>query len=582
MIKKILWGLILIILTFYMYTFCKTSCMTFIYSNPYIETKGFPYIGKTLYHIDNVLNSTKFSLLLDGKYIKYLYSNPYGSGFLRNNPIPNDLDYSIGIDLGTYKYNGKNTKEIATKIVDKIDLFYFYFTNNIFSENENGFYSTVNPLDMLRHNTDYRNKHISDIENYLNNVLQNKRYLKLTAIPENEENITNVMMPYLMNSDEILIQNSKQLILYSDTIEYNNKMPHYLRELSVMPEFYAKIKTAKTTKNVEFVPEVHWGTKMQLSRRCFGSTVFNNLYSLKYIKNVNWLNNDQDYIYARKLSFIRHLNEIENLSSMKKSPVKILKRIMQTAEMIHPLLSDKEYNDAQRFVFENLNNRDVQILNEIMNIYGNLENITKNTALFSMLKHSLKIKTMIQTAENLTNELIKRNNINAKTISELKAMNKYLEDNILISENIEFSSTDFKQKNEKLVETIVGEMNKIVDTSRIQYFANLFSNIYYKAGYHKVKIIWYDKDKMAIIKDDFTKNITDLKSFISDNYFPEEMINKIKFVTSKEAQKLPDKGISYNTSVIYGVKTPEYKIFEKALLDDKVNFNTKLKFVIFK
>lgn len=37
MIKKILWGLILIILTFYMYTFCKTSCMTFIYSNPYCK-----------------------------------------------------------------------------------------------------------------------------------------------------------------------------------------------------------------------------------------------------------------------------------------------------------------------------------------------------------------------------------------------------------------------------------------------------------------------------------------------------------------------------------------------------------------
>ncbi len=561
--------------------------MFFVYANPYTETSGFPYIAKTLNFVDDILHETKTSLFFDKKKIKYIYQNPYGSGFLKNNPIPNDLDYAVGVDLGTYEYNGKNQNEIATELVDKINAFYFYFISNIYNTNKAKFYSSNSPFAILDATAQNRALNIKDIEDNLDNVVNERRYVKYTTVEKTEDMQEDITMPYMLNFNEILLQHSKQLKLYTDTITYSKDMPRYLREFSIIPEFYVTLKYKGKTFDFELVPEVFPGTRLQLSRRCFGSTVFDRLYSLKFLKNASWLKDDETYIYTRMLSFRRHLGEIENLQSLKKSPVKILKRMMQSAEMVKPLIKKDDYDIIVDFVKTNFENKDMQLLNEVLNIYKNMYDITWNSELLNNIVHSNKLNTMYTIADKITQELKSRGNVDKLTISELERINKYIKENILTIESgttNNFDSTDFEKIKDEVEKVVVSNMNSMLyKPERVKTIVDIFTKIYTEAGFHRVKFVWLDKDKLGIVEDDFTKTIKDYKTFTAENYLPEDVEYSIE---SKQKLKANNKHyVSFNLWIKYNPTSEQkvnYNKLIKALLDDKANFKPKSKWVVVK
>lgn len=560
------------------------NVMMFVYSNPYTETSGFTYIAKTLKNIDKILSETKYSLSFEGKKIKYVYQNPYGSGFLKNNPIPNDLDYAVGVDLGTYNYDStkESANEIATELVDKINTFYFYFISNLYSSKFSKFYATEAPFGILDSNAKRRDENIADIADNLDNIVSDKRYIKYTVISATNEIPMDINLPYIMNSNEILLQDSKQFKLYTDTISYNDKMPHYMREFSIIPEFYVKIKNKDNkVKEFELVPEVFPGTRLQLSRRCFGSTVFYNLNSIGFLKNVDWLNNDDRYIYTRLLSFRRHLGEIESLQTLKKSPVKILKRIMQSAEMVKPVLKEEDYEMIVDFVKTNFENRDMQLLNENLNIYKNMHDIISNKELFNVLFHSDKLKKMLYSASEATMELKKRGNADKTTISELEKMNKYIEDNVINIEKFNINDFDTKKMDslaDNIESVIVSEMNSLLyKPETIKSIVDIYTKVYTDAGFHRVKFVWLGKNKIGIIEDDFTRKIKDFKKFAMENYLVEDV--EYCLVSTKQLKR----GGHYISFVLWtknNLSSDEKKGYDNLiskLLDDKKNFKTKLK-----
>lgn len=72
----------------------------YVYVNPRVNTSVFPYLSDVIKPLDSALNN---SLKLTNKQygdMKYTFKTGYGSGFLIGNPIPNDLDYSVGVNLG--------------------------------------------------------------------------------------------------------------------------------------------------------------------------------------------------------------------------------------------------------------------------------------------------------------------------------------------------------------------------------------------------------------------------------------------------------------------------------------------------
>lgn len=89
----------------------------FVYSNPLVKTSVFPYLSEVIKPIDKAIKASLKECQKDYPDMRLDFQNAYGSGFLIQNNIPNDLDYSVAVNLGKFKYDGTNAKEIATEIV---------------------------------------------------------------------------------------------------------------------------------------------------------------------------------------------------------------------------------------------------------------------------------------------------------------------------------------------------------------------------------------------------------------------------------------------------------------------------------
>ena len=135
-----------LILLFY---FVTNQGITFLYFNPYTETAGFHKIAGTIKDLNNAFNFTKSVSAESGYTFSYLFKNAYGSGFLKNNPIPNDLDFSVGVYLGEYNYDGDNASEIANSIVKKMDSFQYVFNYYINTLNDKSLYVDKSIFEVL-------------------------------------------------------------------------------------------------------------------------------------------------------------------------------------------------------------------------------------------------------------------------------------------------------------------------------------------------------------------------------------------------------------------------------------------------
>ena len=571
-----------LILLFY---FVTNQGITFLYFNPYTETAGFHKIAGTIKDLNNAFNFTKSVSAESGYTFSYLFKNAYGSGFLKNNPIPNDLDFSVGVYLGEYNYDGDNASEIANSIVKKMDSFQYVFNYYINTLNDKSLYVDKSIFEVLGQIQKVHKQNTDVITQSLPVVLEGKGYVRYTVktmdgIFERKE----VELPYILKSNEILIENYPPITLYSDNVAYNDNMPHYMREISIVPEFFAKINTKEKNVIVEIVPEAFIGERLQLSRRFFASTVFVDNSCYKYLKNLPYLKNDEDYFYYRMLSFRRHLLEISNIQLAKNRPVKMLKRVMQTADIISPLIDRKTYDEISKVINENLSDRDIQLLNEYSNICINIYHIQDSPKLFLNLLEDGKIQVMYDALSSVTAELENRGNIDKQVINKLKGFQTTDLHQILTLANqlqvIEFKKNVFDVKFGDLTDiinkTVYSKMHK---PEKLISYIELFNKIYLDAGYHKVILCWIDKETMGIVKDNFTGNIKDLKQFAKENNLAD--VN-YKFINPEDISHYI---VKYNIWARYNPSEQQNKNYEnlrQALLKDKQNFKLKRSFVLAK
>ena len=403
------------------YYFISNKEVTFLYLNPYTETKGFRDIAVTIKTLDKALDFTQNISERDGYPFKYIFKNAYGSGFLKNNPIPNDLDFAVGVYLGEYVYDGSNADEIANSIVDKMDSFQYLFNSYINTLNDGSLYIDKTIFQILNDTASVHRRNVQVVSSSIPTVLAGRDYIRYTqktmdGTPDGEK----VELPYILKSNEILIEEYPPINLFSDSILYNSNMPRYMRTISIIPEFFVKIKSNDKNVTVEVVPEAFLGERLQLSRRFFASTVFVGINSAGYLNNLSYIKEDEDYLYYRMFSYRRHLQEISNLKLIKDRPVKMLKRIMQTADIISPVIDKQDYSEIADIVNQNLSDRDIQLLNEYSNICVNIYLIQESPQLFLRLLEEQKIRVMYDNMTKCLDELEMRAEISEGIIDNLR------------------------------------------------------------------------------------------------------------------------------------------------------------------
>ena len=287
--KKVLYFTALILLLSAVLFFKYFTCV--IYVNPQTNTDVLTYIIPVINKLNKDIKYAVNTLNTEGYKVRLIYTNAYGSGFLKGNSIPNDLDYSVGIHLGTYDYDGTNEEEISDRIFKEINSFYSSLYYNLSGD----FYSAYSKFAALNLSPLYKQqqfassiKKITEEKDY---VIYTKKQLEFSNPPKY------ITFPFAMKANELLIEDMPPVTVYSNEITYSKNDKIYPKEISIVPDYIFVLKDIKTNKkyNIEIVGESFKGQRLQLSRRFFVPQIFIGMQSF-YIKTFPFLRDKEKYI----------------------------------------------------------------------------------------------------------------------------------------------------------------------------------------------------------------------------------------------------------------------------------------------
>lgn len=560
----------------------------YVYVNPRVNTSVFPYLSDVIKPLDSALNN---SLKLTNKQygdMKYTFKTGYGSGFLIGNPIPNDLDYSVGVNLGKYEYDGTNASEIANDLFNKISLFQAEFCNYIASDKDSGLYCEFSAMDSIINFGAKRKRFVEDIISSIDKVLLGEEYVKYSKKTFSSD-IT-IDFPFILKANEILIEDFPPITLFSDKIKYHEpeKDDIFLRELSIVFDYSFKLKNADggKVKNINLIAESFNGQKMELSQMFFVPIVFVGENSAYYLKNISYLNDDEEYLKYRLNNYGSHIQQILNWNSQGNKPVKILKRILQCLDLIYPVLAEKDRDDIFNSVTALLNSRDVYLINNYSTAVHNLFKMSYMPNIFYKAKNEQQLLQLLSIMDNSIKEMNERKILSDDEYKKLHLINKNL---ILIIYNSK--SAEELQENIRNNKETISQMKKDINAieekayekifknqDNLTSYLNVFYNVYSDAGFHRIDLYWLDNKTMGVLKDEFTSKIPpkELHKMAIENNLVDVNYKLI------DEDKIDLKRVRYSVWVRYNSSQQEnenYQKLRKVLLEDKKNFNIKRYFV---
>ena len=573
--------LVSVLVSFFCYWYLNHT-VTFMYVNPYTETAGMKDISKTIYELDKMLNGARQIASSAGYKFDYVYTNGYGSGFLKNNPIPNDLDYEILIDLGTFDYSDDKTKDdIADEIVSKMDAFQYSLVTYIEMNEDKNFYSIHSAVGCLNSLNQKHNKFKEEISSSLDDAISNKKYVNHLTKISSRDGTLRYYMPYVLEPGKMLLKDYPLMMFYSDIIKYNDNMLKYERILSITLSFCAKIRHKGKISNIEINSELASTGPLNLEYRLYAPNVFFRSSAIKYLKDLYSLTDGDKYVELLMYCFADHLKVVYPEDAFEFNPIKIFKRTLQLTDMIYPVLEPEEAQEIYDFIGANLQNRDIQLLNEYINIVDIVGRVFKSGKLYEDFLRDGKMKVLIISLRDVVKELKSRNNIPAEYMSILEDYVKTDIGKILRMKNIKEIQEEQKfvqdRKFRKIITPTISKAALSVssDRNKMQKIINILKNIYFDCGFHYLNLYVKNKDTFILEKNEYTLGIKDFHDFALKNDLSTDM--KFELVPKRN---IPRDYTMYKIWVRYNT-TPEqdkyYANLKKVLLKNKQKFKIRKK-----
>jgi len=564
------------------YYYVYDHTINFMYVNPYTETSGMQKIAKTIRELNKTLNKTKYYAALAGQKFDYILINGYGSGFLQRNPIPNDLDTEIFIDLGTFDYDKiKDKSVIADQIVKKMDAFQYYLVKSIENSQPRIFYGIKSPHGIKSYMDSRHEYYTLEIANSLDKAISNKKYINHLTKVSKHDGETNYYMPYVMEPGHMIVKDYDIINLYSDIVSYNDEMLKYMRIVSLSLSFSAKIKHNGKIHEIEMIPELRSTGPLTIEYRLYAPNVFYKDNSKNYIKNWYAFKDEEQYVKWLLYCYADILKVIYPDDAFEYNPIKIFKRTLQLTDMISPVLGKNEAEEIYNYIYKNLQNRDIQLLNEYINITDILGHTFKAGKMYSNFKSDNKIVPMVKKLNEVVQELKRRGNIKPEDM-------KVLEDFVSIDINkqlksvlhVEVTNRQKEELDPKFKKVITPLISKIVlytvtDANKMQSVIRRLKNIYFDAGYHYVHLYVANTNTFYVEKDEFTSSIKDFKDFALKNNLAEDM----NFIVLPKEQ-IPQNLMKYLVWVRYNPTASQeayYNKIKQILLDNRDEFKLNQK-----
>ena len=549
-----------------------------VYVSPQTNIEALGYAKKSIKPIDNALDRVMNLCRQQYKDMNYLYKNYYGSGFIKNNPIPNDLDVAVGVDLGEFEYDGENPYKTSRAIVDKISTYHLY-SHIVFLKSKNLF--LMDKPAILKLN-ELERKKVSSMENIADGI--EKAFNNDIQIVHSTKDYKgqNVNYTLVFKPNEIFVDDITPVFTYTSGISYNKTMSDFPRELTVVPDFYAKIKNTKTgeIKSVDLVEESFLGERFQISRRFFVPLIFTGNQSLKYLKSLDFLTNDEKYLDTRMFNYFRYVTEVQMYLDASVDPVKLLKRLHQCTDIISPALTQEQREKIYSDIGETLSKPDIQTATDYLTIYKNIKFMTQNKFIMTKAEEFGYFKQWI-VASNACLELLSKNSEYKDEVNDLlKIHNEILAQFRDMNSEIKLAELNKYLDNKDLNVYVACAkiINKNIDnTDKFMADFKILNDVFKKSGYHSMDLYWINKDTVYIARNEFTKTLTqkDILPLIKENGLPQvnyKLLNETKLLGNKKETVY----VRYKSTE---AENKYLKELEDKLLQDKKNFKIKRKYL---
>lgn len=580
--KKFLIILLLLVFCVLMQKIFQKSVL-FVYNHPDTNIATFSHIAPAIKKLDVVLDKSS-QYMGSAKYrVSYVYRNYYGSGFLKENVIPNDLDAMIGVFLGEYNYDGTNSDIIQKAVMSKISVFHTAFLEVLHNYASTEMVSLDSLFESFNDQALYSETNRAMFEIALNKAFNKQPYLVMNEKTALDDKSVKAKIPYYMESNEILIENKKPFVLYSNLIKYNSLMNKYMREFSVIFDFFIDVKNTKTGEviRMQLVPEAFLGERLQYSRRMFVPNTFVGLDSYKYLKDNKLLNDANSYLDKRLYNSIRYIQIFEYGLDKDLLYVKMLKRLHQAVDGFAPLLTGEEKKNYYSVIGDYLNNEYVANINDISNIVSVLGSIVTTQQCFEYFKLNGQINELSYYFDKNLQNLKKSQMFDDTLLTETEKIKNSIIEKMLGNEYEYIDIYNFVQYQKvSLYKNIKDLYPAIIDKQELIKIEENLKQRFVKAGYKKVKVYWLDENNIGVLSCPEINKISehDFRIQAVASGFPD--VN-YRFIKKK------DLGTKvYVESTLWIRLNPtvqENAYFEdmkKRFLKDKENYKIKTKFIL--
>lgn len=559
--------------------------VTFYYMNPYTETSTLKYIAPTIKELNEYIDKAKELSEMDGYKYDIVYTNAYGSGFLRKNPIPNDLDFDIFIDLGTFDYDAdKTAKDIAKEIVNEMDSFQYSLTAAINMDEKQNTLTYRSLAGQFKYSENLHDRYVEDIAKNIDNAISLKKYI----IHPNKKSIqtgkTLYYIPYVLQPGQLMLKDYDSIMLHNNEITYNKDMPKYIRKISAATGFTANIKRDNKISKIEIIPELFSTGPLNLNVRMFAPNVFTKPTAVKFLKELPEYTNDEAFFDTLMFCFLDHFSVIYPADGVEYNPLKAMKRLLQVVDMIEPALPKEDVKEIYNAVSEEWSNRDIVLLNEFDNITTNLIKIYTRPILFGDAIENGDVAKLLSIMNSTIDELKNRKNVNPEFIRILNNFKNEKIKEMLTKKDYTKLSTWERAKYDRLYRTDIAPiiskavLSQMKNQKLLEKHIQKLRQLCDDAGYKQINIYTTETTTIQMEENEFTKSIKDFKDFARKNNLADDVEYKVL-----PKSKIAKYSLKYDIWVRYNTTPEQDKNFEqlkKTLINYKSQFKVKQKHVI--
>lgn len=561
--------LVLIILAglFYYVPYIINNNYIFLYISPDTNTKSYPYIAGVSKKLNDILFKAVDALNIYAPNSKVLYTNGYGTGFVKDNVTATDFDYNAGIYIGNYEYNGQNSIQIAGKLLENITRFQTYIISITKNTNQNFYIPNTNYLIKNTINSD-KNKISESIR---------------TALEGNPYSINVGSGRFELSPHEVLLPNYMPVTFYNSDISYFENYREILREITLSISYYFDLTNPATGEkySLHFVAATPEGKRIyQPEFKYFVPNIYTSINSFNYVRKITGKLNDNEYVQTRLTNYFNnfYLSAYGN-SKNNNNPLKIINNLIQCVEVLSPILPKNAEKQIRDEVSKALSNSTVALLNDYYRANDLLFYIIHDTEFYNELQKNNSVSKHISDMEKILNDMINDPTMTYNNLKPLFEYQKKLSDaknNMTGLQNA--VDLQYKAINDYLKDLMTTKISGNFDG-----YMNYLNKVIETAGIYNIKFYNDRPDHIYVFRDKFTYKLRaeDIAKLNIQNGDNTKIFNENTAFEFKSPEDFyEDTGkISYGWVMYKPTKLQKavYEDVKKYLLKDKQNYHIRIR-----